>query len=671
MTGQTRAKRRKSLLVTFFQKSNFLLLLCFLAGLASIAAGQDGSWDLQNYHIYNGYALLHPARWHDFVFAQSQSFLNPILDVPLSWLDAAFPDSPRAVAFCMGLPFGVLAFCTIRLAVRLFAGRPYGVWAAAAAVIFGLSGSATVSQIGLSSNEVLVAACIIAALDILLAAPEKLSAIAWSGLFAGLATGGKLTAAPYAVGLAAALLAASPPRRWPAALGVLAATGLAGTMLTGGFWMVHLQKLYGSPIFPYANQFFNSPWAGAYGYNDTRFFPRSHRQALFYPFWWARWNLGVVSEQPFADPRFAVLFCIAGLAALTALARRRAVLPAAPWRALTAFWLVSYVLWEKEFSIFRYVIPLEATGGMLLVACLRGVAPARPAPATAAAVLLTAAICRETIFPQWGHIPFQHRAIPAALPNLTAGSLVISSGPMADSFVAALAPPGVTFVGGNSNFYVPDNTLTATRIAGTIAGWRGKLEILEPAGAGAGAGDVLSAKYGIITQGNCQPVLSAYQGNPLQLCPAGRENFGPDSQKPENFSFAAGDNGVAYAVSGWAPAEFWGMWSAAPDAILRVPVNPRNKHKLLITILCFSIPDAKSPGRQVDFYANGSLLAHWSLNRFPETFSATVPSVGGQAFLTLRFHTLDPISVAGDTRQLGIALQHLTLQESIENQVSK
>jgi len=664
VTGQNRAQRTKSFLRAFFQKSAYLLPLCAFAGLASLAAGQDGSWDLQNYHIYNAYTLLHPARWNDFLLAQSQSFLNPVLDFPLSLLDAVFSNSPRAVAFCMGLPFGVLAYFTIRLAMRLFAGQPYGAWAAAIAVVIGLTGSATVSQIGLSSNEVLVAAFIVAALDILLAAPEKLAAVALSGLLAGLAAGGKLTAAPYAIGLAAAVLAVLPPRRWPAALGVLAVTGLAGAFVTGGFWMLHLQKLYGNPIFPYDNQIFNSPWAGPYGYNDTRFFPRSLRQALFYPFYWARWNSMVVGEAPFADPRFAALYCLAGVAALAACVRRRAVIPTAPWRALIAFWLVSYVLWEKEFSIFRYVIPLEAICGILLAGCLRAVAPSRRAAATAAAVLVAVVICRHTLYPQWGHIPFQHRAIPAIAPNLPAGSLVISSGPMADSFLAVRAPPAVTFIGGDSNFYVPDASLTARRIATTIAGWRGPLEIIEP-GNGSGAGSVLSAKYGIIPKGECRPVLSAFTGNPLRVCPAGRIVFGPDSQKPENLSFGVGDNGLAYAVSGWADAEGWGMWSAAPDAILRLPVNPRNKTKLLVTILCFSIPDAKSPGRHVDFYADGKLVAHWALNRFPENFYATIPSVGGQAFLTLRFHTLDPVSVAGDTSQLGIALQNLTLQEDV------
>ena len=33
-----------------------IVLLC---GLASLALGQDRSWDLRNYHLYNAYAWLH------------------------------------------------------------------------------------------------------------------------------------------------------------------------------------------------------------------------------------------------------------------------------------------------------------------------------------------------------------------------------------------------------------------------------------------------------------------------------------------------------------------------------------------------------------------------------------------------------------------------------------
>jgi hypothetical protein len=637
------------------------LPLCIAAGLLSVALGQDACWDLQNYHYYNAFALLHRARWHDIDIAQIQSFLNPVLDLPLYALTVVFAHAPRAVAFCMGLPFGVLAFFAARIALRLFGSGAAGYWSAAIAVIFGLSGSATFSQIGLSTNEVLVAALVIAGFDFLLRAVAGPGAgvLALAGLLTGLAVGGKLTAAPYAIALAAALLAGLPVRRIPAGLVTLGLAGASGVALTGGFWMAHLTLLYGNPVFPFDNQIFQSPFAGPWGYTDTRFLPRSHIQALFYPFWWLRPNVMLVTESAFADPRFAAVFCAAMLACLVGAARRR--LPGPGWRAVIVFWFVAYIFWEKLFSIYRYTIPLEIIGGMLVVGALRAALPERAGNIGAA--LVTAAICLGTVYPSWGRIAFQDRAVPVTMPPIAVGTLVVSSNSDAVSFAAALAPKDVTFVGGNNNFTVPETSPSWRALVGKIKGWPGPIEILQPVHNAQPGLDALAANVNLAAAAPCQTISSAWDFNSMELCPANRITFGPTDQPPINLSFAAGAAGLEDAGPGWAPAEEWGMWSMAPDAVLNVKINPRNTHRLRVTISCFSIPDATNPGRHVDLYANGTLVAHWHLNKFPESFSAVIPPQPGIATLSLRFRTLDPISVADDTRLLGIALLTLTIQE--------
>ncbi len=640
------------------------LPLCLAAGCISIAQGQDASWDLQNYHLYNAYALLHPARWHDIQFAQIQSFLNPALDVPLELLTAIFPDSPRAVAFCMGLPYGVLAFFTIRIALRLFGDG----WGAGIAALFGLTGTATVSQIGLSSNEVLAASFIIAALDMLLGAIEqntwKLCLLA--GGLAGLAAGGKLTALPYAIGLAAAAVAALPRRRLIPGLAAIAAGGAACAALAGGLWMLHLVRLYGNPVFPFDNQIFNSPWAAPWAYADTSFLPRSALQALFYPFEWARLNANLVTEVPFADPRLAAVMTAAALAVLSMLFRRR--LPGPAWRAVIAFLVVSYVLWEKLFSIYRYAVPLEVIGGMICVGAIRAVLPRRLL-ANLAAFAVTAAICLTTQYPDWGHMPFQRRAVPVTLPPIAPHSLIVSSEDDAVAFVAVRAPKTAVFIGGNTNFYVPESARMHRLITSAIAGWRGPIDILEPVTGNATGRAALAANFSLAVDGPCRIIRSAWDADQLQLCPTHRFGGGPDDQPTLSLDFSPGANGLADEGAGWNDPEDWGSWSIAADAYLNLPLNPRNRSGLVLTILCFSIPSATSPGRHVDVYANGALVAHWALNRYPVFFNAAIPPQPGATSLQLRFHILDPITPASqgapsDPRTLGIALQHLTLQQA-------
>jgi hypothetical protein len=663
---------------SFFQKrtASFLrfswLPLCLIAGLLSVALGQDASWDLQNYHLYNAFALLRHR--HDIDIAQSQSFLNPILDVPLYLLTLTFAHAPRAVAFCMGLPFGVLAFFALRIGFRLFGHDRLDLPAVLVAVLFGLSGTATAAQIGLATNEIPVAALVIAGFDFLLigisAQPLAVTPLVLAGLLTGLAVGGKLTALPYAAGLALAAIAGLPPRRWLTAILAIGAAGMLASMLTGGLWMAHLARTYGNPIFPFDNNIFRSPWAGPWEYNDVRFFPHGPLQAVLYPFWWARLNNMRVTDAPFADPRFAALFLVVALVLLAVVLRRRvgALLPPPQWRAVLVFWLVSYILWEKLFSIYRYAIPLEITGGVLFVGALRVLLPARPRLAAAAAAALTAGVAVATIYPDWGHIAFQAEAVPVALPTMPARSLVVSISPTPASFLAVRAPKQTVFVGAINNFEVADTTLTWRLISSTIENWRGPIEIIEPVSGDPVSRDVVAAEFNLVATDRCQTILAAWNHNALRLCTAHLLGGAPGYQPAISFGFAAGDASDDYAGAGWAAPEAWGRWSMASDATITLPINSANTNPLLLTVLAYGLPSATTPGRHAEIFANGQLIARWALSPFPKDYQATIPNLNGAAKLTLRFHILDPATPAeqqtlGNARALGIAMMRLSVQE--------
>src|SRR4029078_12315483 len=82
-----------------------------------------------------------------------------------------------------------------------------------------------------------------------------------AGGLRGAASGLKLTAAPYAVALCAALVS----RRAPPAVNLRAAAwyaagGIAGLVATHGPWSYALWTHFRHPLFPYANGFFRSPW---------------------------------------------------------------------------------------------------------------------------------------------------------------------------------------------------------------------------------------------------------------------------------------------------------------------------------------------------------------------------------------------------------------------------
>src|SRR5579859_5974582 len=83
------------------------LLFCaapLICGLLALFYGMDGSWDLRNYHYYNGWALLHGHVGRDMLVSQVPSFYIPLIDVPFAW--AAGIMSARLIAFLLGTLHG-------------------------------------------------------------------------------------------------------------------------------------------------------------------------------------------------------------------------------------------------------------------------------------------------------------------------------------------------------------------------------------------------------------------------------------------------------------------------------------------------------------------------------------------------------------------------------------
>lgn len=64
------------------------------------SVGQDGNWDLRNYHWYNAMAFLEGRELvQDVAPAQVATFYNPTLDIPVYWLAQVLPG--RAVSFIL------------------------------------------------------------------------------------------------------------------------------------------------------------------------------------------------------------------------------------------------------------------------------------------------------------------------------------------------------------------------------------------------------------------------------------------------------------------------------------------------------------------------------------------------------------------------------------------
>lgn len=347
----------------------------------AVASGQDANWDLQNYHDYDAFALLHWRYPLDVAPAGPQTYLNPLPYVLPYLLRRHLPAVFAAVALAMVQALVVpLAWA---LSGRVVEGRDNGALAIRAfATVTSVTGAMVLSEVGTSLADLLLALPGLAALLAVLGADaaqdgrraDRLHALA--GLLSGGAAGLKLTNGVVVVGILGAVLL--PWRGWPRGVRAAGLVGLgaaAGAALSGGWWAFYLWRSFGSPAFPFLNSVFRSPSAALLDFSDPRFLPRGVGDALTYPFRIAA-GLHPTAEMAFRDWRFALALPLCAALAVVTLARDRPV-PASRLALLqaSAFLFAGVGAWLFGFAIQRYAIVFEVVCGLLAIAAAAALLP--------------------------------------------------------------------------------------------------------------------------------------------------------------------------------------------------------------------------------------------------------------------------------------------------------
>jgi hypothetical protein len=517
-------------------RAALLLAACvFAAFIAALRMRQDANWDLQNYHFYDPWAWLtgRLLDW-DIAAAQLQTYHNPLPDVPFYALVTAGVD-PRAITLWLALPTGVAAYFAIRIAWRLFADLASAerLGATIAAIAIGFTGAMGVAQLGTTTNEWLVTAFVMAALWLLLplagapanARPSIAAALA-AGALLGIASGLKLTAATYAVGLCAALLSrrASPVQN-ARTVAWYAVGGIAGFVTAHGLWSYTLWAHFRHPLFPYANGLFRSPWWDFHRVLPRQFGPHAAGDWLTMPFSMLAPRPGFVSELPYVDARLPTLyalaivalggFAIAWLSRSAAQARPQFATTSSQWRFVAVFAGVSFVVWAIVHAIARYTIPLEIVAGMLIVGLLGWLL--RPAHATVAATLAVALLISTTRPADWGRTDFGETFFDVRVPPIESGALVllVVDAPMA--YVLPFFPADARHVGIRNNVNDPGRrNRLAGHVAQVVRDHRGPLYALSfPKG----AGEADLAAHGLRrVPGGCADVRTNMPTSPIELC---------------------------------------------------------------------------------------------------------------------------------------------------------
>ena len=342
--------------------------------------GIDANYDRLNYHISSARSLLQGRLFEDVAISSLQTYFSPVINL-LSYTlarELGFFWSRYALVAIQALAWAFLAAAVWRAIVLELKPEPLQALVVGLAMaVLSLCAPVSVSILGTTLADLIMATFVSAALLIRL--PTGFEARPWrgalTGLILGIGVGLKPTILPICVAYGVVFYAMLALLTRPARAGIefvaFGVAAAAATLLTAGPWQLAVLEETGNPIFPYANEFFRSPFVPPIPMADNRFLPASLGDWLSLP---ARLAMGgdtVTIETPVRDIRFA-LFWYALVPAFGVLAVWRwreavAFCRAAPRTTfLYAFFIAAYVVWETTTGIHRYALTLDLLVGFLL-----------------------------------------------------------------------------------------------------------------------------------------------------------------------------------------------------------------------------------------------------------------------------------------------------------------
>lgn len=515
----------RSFVSRYMGQGCLLFIFMVLCGLYAWHLGQDCNYDLRNYHWYNAYSFIHHRFDIDIAAAGKGTYNNPVLDLINYFIIQSMPNA-QASEFALGALHGIAVYFLLKIALIVFSPFRFKWFYATIAVFLGVTGVASLHQIGATYNESQVTIFIMISLYLFSKAIHEGSKQYWeyglAGLILGIGVAAKLTAFPYAVGMLLSLSCYKGIDK-KTILFMLVASGcsLLGFLMVDGLWMIKMYQHFQSPFFPYYNTIFHSPYAEANTAIDMRLVPPSMGQALLYPFYWMKENV-LTQEFPMKDPRIAVMIVL-GLFLLSKQIYQkvrgrgnRILSPTVQF--LLLFFCLSFAIWMAQFSMYRYTIPLNFLAGVFIVYFCLHLVSNRLMRATGV-ILLTATVIWQTYSPIWDRAPYHHRfftiEIPAPLPEHALVLLMNN----ALSYLVPYFPASNQFVGYYNDFVQSGNPGLYKAVSEKIKHFNGSIYaifIKQP------SIDLPKIKENLAFSGlsieQCQTIKSNVEVRVIQLC---------------------------------------------------------------------------------------------------------------------------------------------------------
>lgn len=523
------------------KESILILVLMSFFGYFALRLGQDFSWDLKSYHFYNAYAFLHHRFDWDIAPAQMHSFYNPLFDL-LNYFIINNAPNARWAEFLLGSLHGIAVYFLFKITCYIIRieNPILRYFYIILGVLLGVTGSASIPQIGMALNESQISIFVMAAVFLALkyindTGSTRVYFCLLSGAILGLGVGLKLTAVSYPIAFFVALLFHKKPDINHLKLVLL--TGVIFSIcfsLTGGFWMWTLYQHFQNPFFPFYNNIFHSIYGSQKSFTDAQFLPTTIKLALLYPFYWVH-KTTVVEWFPMADARIAATFvlgglflCYVGYQKLVGKLKKSVVSESETLsvRFICLFFYLSYFTWLIQFSIYRFTIPLNFLAGILII--YFGIKLLKQSFLQFIVLLcISIFIMHTTIYPDWGRkLHYNKYFFEVKIPPIPNGSMVILVGASPIGYLLPYFPADTRFIALYNYFVNSDAPVFQKRAFEIIQNHHGPLYVLvdstDPSGSHTDfkvrQKDILR-RFGLLRIDDmCRPIISNMENAPIPLC---------------------------------------------------------------------------------------------------------------------------------------------------------
>ena len=519
--------------------SIIIILAVLLFGLISISCGQDINWDLKNYHFYSGYSLLNGRINYDYVPAQIQTFFNPILSVPTYILLSNLP--PKFIGFLIGSIQGVnfwLVYLIAQTTLNRVNTNPLIIPLSLAGL--GSFSPMFISEIGTTFGDNITSILILLSVLLVIIAHKRQTNNKYNyyyycvaGLCSGAAAGLKLTNLLYSIALLATIFVIENRSNKLKQTIITLIGVIIGVILTGGYWMWLMWGKFGSPLFPFYNALFKSPYFSLVNFKDNRWPPNNILDAVSRPFLWSI-NKHPSLELPFRDLTWlviSILFIVLILSVILKIITKKNTNTIenndcddnnyfSISNFIIFFTAFSFFLWLLQFGYQRYLIPLELLSGVTIW-CLISRIIKEKRTKTFLYLSLFALILLTTKAPNWGRLEWDKSWFGVTVPEISRPeqTLVVMVSHEPISYVIPFFPEDIRFVRIDGNFVRGiENTLLMQEIMSVINQHNGDFFVLSLDEQNHNYSDMLT-KYSLEYENmSCKKLTTRLEN--MSLCPA-------------------------------------------------------------------------------------------------------------------------------------------------------